>query len=439
MPYETDVQKIYIAYYGRAADPAGLQYWAERLETAGNDLTPIVNDFGTSPEYVARYGEMTDSELVNNLYVQLFNRDAEPAGLNFYVGRLTSGHSTLAEIALDILNGAQGDDLKLIDRKILIAEQVTEKIDFLQSETDTIFYSDNSDAETVEDFISDVDRRTTVDNDDLLELMYSLGYPAPNYDSVSDQMVTVKVEDVPDLGVTVPGGEVITGDDQNNVLVGGYGNDTISGGGGDDTLHGGRGSDTLTGGTGDDRFTYAKASEFGDTILDFNRAQGDVIVLDIGTANLFSKAVNTSIANSTAWYETLHVLAGNAAGTAIALADSYTATFTYWYETASSVITAYTSTSSSTPLNRSTAILDNSDAGFMNTTAFKQIITAWTNPSTGTFVAFGLGAGGELYQATIVNPATGASTVAMSEIQNMATIATFPGITDSNLLNVVLI
>ena len=33
--YTDQVQKVYIAYYGRAADPVGLAYWAAKVETDG--------------------------------------------------------------------------------------------------------------------------------------------------------------------------------------------------------------------------------------------------------------------------------------------------------------------------------------------------------------------------------------------------------------------
>ena len=31
------VQKLYIAYYQRPADPAGLKYWADRIDAANGD------------------------------------------------------------------------------------------------------------------------------------------------------------------------------------------------------------------------------------------------------------------------------------------------------------------------------------------------------------------------------------------------------------------
>ena len=71
--YFSQVQKIYVAYYGRPADPAGLSYWGSRLDAAGGNLSSIINAFGTSSESTALYtGD--NAAKVTAIYQQLFNR-----------------------------------------------------------------------------------------------------------------------------------------------------------------------------------------------------------------------------------------------------------------------------------------------------------------------------------------------------------------------------
>ncbi|ETR70120.1 MAG: Hemolysin-type calcium-binding region [Candidatus Magnetoglobus multicellularis str. Araruama] len=60
---------------------------------------------------------------------------------------------------------------------------------------------------------------------------------------------------------------------QDYMLIGGYGNDTIEGAAGDDILVGGKGYDVFQGHAGKDIFVVAN----GDTILDYNIKEGDVI------------------------------------------------------------------------------------------------------------------------------------------------------------------
>lgn len=65
-------------------------------------------------------------------------------------------------------------------------------------------------------------------------------------------------------------------------LYGGDGDDLVDGGGGDDLISGGRGDDVLRGGSGGDHFlfdTALSASSNIDRIADFNRGDGDTILL----------------------------------------------------------------------------------------------------------------------------------------------------------------
>lgn len=96
------------------------------------------------------------------------------------------------------------------------------------------------------------------------------------------------------------GDDVLFGEDGNDLVLGNIGADTCDGGNGDDTIRGGqdndvvrggagadyvsgdRGSDTVTGGPGADLFhSFGEAGL--DRVLDFNRAEGDRVLLDPGT------------------------------------------------------------------------------------------------------------------------------------------------------------
>lgn len=119
------IQNLYIAFYGRPADAAGQEYWADELEAAGGDLSAIINAFASSEEYQRNYGDLEAAELVNALYQQILGRDAEEAGLDFYVGELADGNITEGEIALAILNGAQGDDAAVLENRKAVADSFT--------------------------------------------------------------------------------------------------------------------------------------------------------------------------------------------------------------------------------------------------------------------------------------------------------------------------
>ena len=108
------IQNAYLAYYGRPADPAGLDYWAGRLKEAGGNLDEIIAAFGNSAEFTDRFGQLDTTELVEAIYQRLFKRDAEPAGLEFYRNLLESGEKHLGSIALDIFNGVKREGARQV-------------------------------------------------------------------------------------------------------------------------------------------------------------------------------------------------------------------------------------------------------------------------------------------------------------------------------------
>lgn len=77
------------------------------------------------------------------------------------------------------------------------------------------------------------------------------------------------------------GDDLIDGGSENDALNGGAGDDEMNGGTGDDDLTGGLGADIQTGGDGADTFYFlsildsTKKASGRDTILDFDRAEGD--------------------------------------------------------------------------------------------------------------------------------------------------------------------
>ena len=134
--YQQQVQAMYIAYYGRPGDPEGVYYWSNQVAASGGELTAIVNAFGASDEYTARFATVENHDLVNNIYQQLLNRDADTGGLTFYLAQLQSGAMTLASIAVDIANGVRAGthDADIKANKLVFASSFTQTVDLLDVE-----------------------------------------------------------------------------------------------------------------------------------------------------------------------------------------------------------------------------------------------------------------------------------------------------------------
>lgn len=126
-------QQVYVGFYGRPADPEGLQYWAGRIDTAGGRIGPLLDAFASSPEAEAyvfenpETGEHYSSEaLVNNIYKNLFERKAEHAGLEFYTDHLIRGEFTLQRIVKNVIDGARGNDILTVGNKLDVAAHFTD-------------------------------------------------------------------------------------------------------------------------------------------------------------------------------------------------------------------------------------------------------------------------------------------------------------------------
>ncbi|MEO3386341.1 CBM35 domain-containing protein [Mesorhizobium sp. CAU 1741] len=122
------IQGIYVALFGRPADPAGLEFFND-LTNEGADLTPIIGALTATDEFVARFDGMSDAAVINAIYLSLYGRDADAGGLAFFLAELQAGRQTIETIAINILDGAQGDDRVTLQNKLDAANMFTAQLD----------------------------------------------------------------------------------------------------------------------------------------------------------------------------------------------------------------------------------------------------------------------------------------------------------------------
>ena len=116
----TQVQGIYLAYFGRPADPAGLTHWRSQ-----SDLAQVANAFAGSAEYQALYAAEDPAQLITNIYQNLFKRAPEASGLSYWVQQLSEGTVQPGDAARAILQGAVGSDATVLKAKLDAAEAFT--------------------------------------------------------------------------------------------------------------------------------------------------------------------------------------------------------------------------------------------------------------------------------------------------------------------------
>jgi uncharacterized repeat protein (TIGR01451 family) len=80
---------LYLAFFGRAPDVGGLEYWQERLLEEGRDFATISKDFAWSTEAQALFPlAASNREFVRTVYLNCFGRQPDAGGWDYWTGRL---------------------------------------------------------------------------------------------------------------------------------------------------------------------------------------------------------------------------------------------------------------------------------------------------------------------------------------------------------------
>lgn len=127
--YHRDIQKLYVAYFGRPADPAGLDYWEGIVEAANGGTAAVSAAFAASAEYRSTYANMTTSQIVNAVYTNLFGRTAEAGGAAYWSGLLDNGTISIDNFVAEVARAALGTDLTAVNNKTTAAIAFTNALD----------------------------------------------------------------------------------------------------------------------------------------------------------------------------------------------------------------------------------------------------------------------------------------------------------------------
>jgi len=127
--YTEALQKLYVAYFSRPADTAGLTYWEGVVAANGGSTAAVSTAFAASKEYTDTFAGQSQYQVVNTVYMNLFGRAAEPAALAFWGQALVRGDVTIAGAVTTIAGAAQGTDATTYANKVKAATAFTEALD----------------------------------------------------------------------------------------------------------------------------------------------------------------------------------------------------------------------------------------------------------------------------------------------------------------------
>ena len=125
----TELQELYVAYFGRAADPTGLDYWTEK----GITTSKFAADMYAQAEFKDAYGSLSTEAQVNQIYKNLFDREADVTGLTYWTLQVDLGNLQLAEIATHLIwaaknNSGSSDDKTALENRTNAAVAYTAKV-----------------------------------------------------------------------------------------------------------------------------------------------------------------------------------------------------------------------------------------------------------------------------------------------------------------------
>lgn len=88
---EGSIYRLYLAYFLRPADAGGFAFYTDQATT--RSLTSISNDFARSPEFVQRYGDLSDTEFLDLVYANVLSRTPDAGGYSFWLDQMARGVS----------------------------------------------------------------------------------------------------------------------------------------------------------------------------------------------------------------------------------------------------------------------------------------------------------------------------------------------------------
>ncbi|MCS3473080.1 hypothetical protein M2401_006848 [Pseudomonas sp. JUb42] len=260
--YTNLVEKIYVGFFGRPADPTGLAYYTDLLNKANAPTTSagllsvvssntavaaVFRSFGDSNEAKAVYTGYTTSNLVNTIYNYVLGRNAETGGLTYWTAKVDSGQINAAQLAFMVLQAAESDtngDALTVASKVAVATAYTASLD-LPSEISAY-----------------VGINAAASGRALLNGVYA-GNTAAQFQSKIDANILALTGSTPTTptGPSTPTAQTFTLTASVDTFTGGITNDSFNA---DNTTF--SAADTLNGGAGTDTFNYTETGTVGGTL-----------------------------------------------------------------------------------------------------------------------------------------------------------------------------
>lgn len=85
---DAQLVRMYYAYFKRAPDQGGFEYWSDRITRLRARLDAVSQFFATSPEFIDTYGALDNGGFVDLVYQNVLGRAPDAGGRAFWVDQL---------------------------------------------------------------------------------------------------------------------------------------------------------------------------------------------------------------------------------------------------------------------------------------------------------------------------------------------------------------
>jgi hypothetical protein len=124
-----EIAAVYVAFFERAPDYAGLKYWADQAGSGAVDfdlMRRLTNGFAQHPSYTAIYGGLSDSAFVDAIYLNIGGAPADADGKAYWLARLSGGMTRpdfIAQFILDLLSYSEATLDQLVIEGVITPQE----------------------------------------------------------------------------------------------------------------------------------------------------------------------------------------------------------------------------------------------------------------------------------------------------------------------------
>ena len=101
------VVRLYLGTFLRTPDYSGVTFWVGQKQSGARTLPQIAQYFSGSPEFISRYGSLSNSAYVTQLYQNILARTPSPSENAYWTGRIDSNAMTRGDVLLEFTESAE--------------------------------------------------------------------------------------------------------------------------------------------------------------------------------------------------------------------------------------------------------------------------------------------------------------------------------------------